>query len=449
MILDHGLLNIPKKLEVLLRDFDNYTYFLLKGGRGGAKSQTIGRFLLTLAERYQLRIVCGRETQVNISESVHSLLSDLIKEYKLAFDVYKTKIVHKETGSLMNFRGFREQGVFNIQGMEGVNITWIDEAQALTKPTLDVLIPTLMRRVKNPKVIFSMNPHVVDDAVVEMFKDRDDCLTIDINYNENEYCPKSLIHEAEECKKKDIDDYNHIWLGEPLDKSEDSVFNFTEMNRSLENHYKLRPGYGTRVAGFDIARYGDDKCACVILQQMGALHWEEVYCEEWGHKDLNYSTGRILTIINENKVDKAIIDEDGIGSGPLDTLQKGRQLDFITGFRNPSIGYKDNKEYANHRTVNAYRLKKMFLDEHIHLHSEPLIKELATIKYTYDHQQRKILISKDVMRKKFQIKSPNMADALIMAVSLTDDVQSEQDVQYSRQQPYSAEESLFGIAGVK
>ncbi len=349
----------------------------------------------------------------------------------------------------MNFRGFREQGVFNIQGMEGVNITWIDESQALTKPTLDVLIPTLMRRVNNPKVIFSMNPHVIDDAVVEMFKDRDDCLIIDINYDENEYCPQSLIHEADECKKKDMADYDHIWMGKPLDKSEDAVFNFTEMNLSKENHYPLRQGYGLRIAGFDIARYGDDKCACIILQQMGSLHWEEVFVDEWGNTDLNTTSGRILSIINEHKVDKAIIDEDGIGSGPLDSLQKGRQLDFIVGFRNPSISYKDNKDYSNNRTVNTYKLKKMFLEEHIHLHNDSLIKELSTLKYTYDNMQRKILVSKDMMRNKYKVKSPNKADALIMAVSLIGDMVEQQDRQYSRQPTYSVEESLFGLAGVR
>lgn len=445
-----SLLDIPEKLKPLIAEFNHFHYFLLKGGRGGGKTQAVARFLLTLAEKYNLRIVCGREIQVNIAESVHSVFVDLIKDHTLAFEILQNKIIHRVSGSTIHFRGFREQGAFNIQGMEGVDITWIDEAQAITKITLDHLIPTIMRlKTGNPKVIFSMNPHVVDDAVVEMFRGREDCLAIDINYNENEYCPPLLTKEAEICKDKDTADYEHIWLGKPLDKSEDAVYTYIELTQALESTYPLRKGYGLRIGGFDIARYGDDKCAAYVLQQMGALHWEEVFCDEWGHKDLNYTTGRILAIINEQKLDHAIIDEDGIGGGPLDTLRQGRGMDTVTGFRNPTIAYSDNKDYANERTVNAYKLKKMLTDEHIHFKSEPLIKELTQIKYTYDHQQRKILISKQMMRSKFKIKSPNMADACIMAVSGIGKVQATQERHYRPQYTESPEESLFKLAGVK
>ena len=63
--------------------------------------------------------------------------------------------------------------------------------------------------------------------------------------------------------------------------------------------------------------------------------------------------------------------------------------------------------------------------------------------------QRKILISKDMMRNKYKVKSPNMADALIMAVSLIGDVVEVQERQYSHHAAYSQEESLFGLAGVR
>ena len=442
-----SLLEIPKKLQPIITEFNNYRYFLIEGGRGGGKSQTIARILLTLAEKYLLRIVCGREIQKNITESVHSLMSDLVRSFKLAFEVYATKIVHLTSQTQINFRGFREQGAFNIQGMEGIDITWIDEAQAITKQTRDVLIPTI--RKDNAKIIFTMNRHVADDPVYEFCKDRADCLHIHLDYFDNPFCTNALKHEAEECKKKDIDDYNHIWLGVPLDKSEDSVFNYSELEEATKNKHILAPSYGMRLAGFDIARYGDDKCACVIIQQMGALHWEEIYTDQWGQKDLNYTTGRILSIINEQNVTKSIIDEDGIGSGPLDTLQQGRGMDNIVGFRNPSIAYSDNKDYANNRTVNTYKLKKMLLDSHMALNNEELIKELLTMKFTYDHQQRKILISKELMRTKFKIKSPNLADALIMAISLIGAVKSKQDTQYRPRQMASPEENLFSLAGVR
>ena len=156
--------------------------------------------------------------------------------------------------------------------MEGISLLWIDESQALTKQTLDVLIPTI--RKEDAKVIFTMNPHVHNDPILVMLAHRSDCLVIDINYDENPFCPAALIKEANECRKLSEKDYEHIWLGKPLDMSEDSLYSLEELVRGKNNPHILAPGYGIRVAGFDIARYGDDKCACVILQQMGALHWE-------------------------------------------------------------------------------------------------------------------------------------------------------------------------------
>jgi phage terminase large subunit len=146
-------------------EFDKYRYFILEGGRGGGKSQAVGRLFLYLADCYNLRMVCGREVQNSIKESVYTLMAELARVYNLNFDILASEIRHRElarvynlnfdilaseirhrsSGSTMSFRGFREQGAFNIQGMEGVDVLWIDEAQAITKKTLDVLIPTIRK----------------------------------------------------------------------------------------------------------------------------------------------------------------------------------------------------------------------------------------------------------------------------------------------------------------
>jgi hypothetical protein len=227
------------------------------------------------------------------------------------------------------------------------------------------------------------------------------------------------------------------------------VYSAAELQYSKTNKYNLRDGYGIRVAGFDIARYGDDKCAVVVLQQMGALHWETILVDEWDHKDLNYTTGRILHTSNQQNVAKAIIDEDGLGSGPFDTFSKGRGLDYFVGFRNPVIGYQNNKEFGNPRTINAYKARRMLMDGHLHIMDDSLIDELMTIKYTFDHNQRRILVSKEKMRAD-GFKSPNLADALIMAVSLIGTVSDQQNAEYQPKLSHtSKEESLFTIAGIR
>ena len=440
------LLNVPEKLMPCLTELNAFRYILAEGGRGGGKSQSFARFLTYLADRHTLRIVCGRETQNSIAESVYSVFTDLIRKYDLNFTIQSSKIISRATGSVINFRGFREQGAFNIQGMEGIDILWIDEAQAITKQTLDVLIPTI--RKDSAKIFFSMNRHVADDPVYDMFIGRKDCKHIYINYYDNEFCTDALKVEADACKQKSEEDYKHIWLGHPLDKSEDAVFSFDELNACKEVDFALRDSYGLKLGGFDIARFGDDKCGCVAIQQLGALHWRVCYVDQWGKKDLNYTTGHILMTSTQQEFEKSIIDEDGIGAGPLDTLNKGRGLDNFVGFRNPPIGFKDDQFYANNRTKNTYKLKDMILKGHLQIDDDELIKELATLRYTFDNHQRRILISKKVMKEKFKIKSPNLADALIMAVSLIGEIEYAQTNQY-RPHQQAPECDLLATAGIR
>lgn len=445
------ILQVPTKLLPLIKEFNNKRYFLIDGGRGGGKSHAVARWILYLAEKYNIRIVCGRETQNSIKESVYSILTDLIQEYNLNFLVFAKSIVHRETKTEINFRGFREQGAFNIQGMEGVDIVWIDESQALTKQTLDVLIPTIIRK-ETAKIIFTMNRFVRNDPVYSQFIDDYECLPIHLNYTDNPFCSNALKAEADKCKKRSEEDYNHIWLGLPLDKTEDSVFTHSEIDLASKAIYPLRQGYGMKLAGFDIARFGDDKCACVMLTQMGALHWAVSYVDQWDHKSTVFTQGRIGELVREYKVEKAIIDEDGLGGGPLDNVRYGSREGLYEGFRNPSLSYDKDKFFGNPRTVNTYKLKDMIGKGHIHITDEKLLEEIQTLRYEYDNNQRKILVSKDKMKKQ-GVKSPNLADALIMAVSLIEGIKKAQDNQYGygsiRTNRKTADDNLFNIAGVR
>lgn len=442
------ILQMPEKLLPFIIKINDHRYFLSEGGRGGGKSQAMARIFLYLGEQRKLRMVCGRETQNSISESVYSILCDIIRQENLAYDILTTKISHKVSGTVINFRGFRQQGAFNIQGMEGVDVLWIDEAQAITKQTLDILIPTI--RKDKAKIYFTMNRHQEYDPVYQFLIDRKDCLHVHINYDDNPFCTQALRDEAAVCKGKSEADYAHIWMGEPMIHLEDSIFTYRELKETRHNHHPMVEGYGYRVGGFDIARYGDDKCAAVVIQQMGAIKWEMVFGDQWDHKDLNYTSGRILTTSAEQMLDRAVIDEDGIGAGPLDTLQKGRGLDYFIGFKNLPMGFSTNKEYGNVRTMNVYKLKDLVAKGWITITDEETIRELCTLKYTYDHYQRKILVSKDKMRTKFNLKSPNLADALIMAVSQIGEIKYDQDEKYQTRQPaYSKEGNLFANAGIR
>ena len=231
-------------------------------------------------------------------------------------------------------------------------------------------------------------------------------------------------------------------------EQDDFVFTYQELLASKNAIYPMREGYGLRLAGYDIARYGNDKCAVVVLSQMGAQHWQTAFIDQWEHKDLNYTTGRIFSTSNEQRVDKSIIDEDGIGAGPLDNLNKGRQLANYVGFRNPPLSYEENKFFGNRRTLNAFKVKDMVAKGWLCISNDDLIDELMTLKFTYDNHQRRILVSKEKMRKE-GIKSPNLADALIMVVSMIGEINYAQDIQYYRQPAYAKETNFMADAGIR
>ena len=87
---------------------------------------------------------------------------------------------YKELSTKMGKYWGSPQENYAVEGLEGIDVLWIDEGQAITKQTLDVLIPTI--RKEKAKIFFSMNRHVEHDPVYETFYNRPDCLHIHLNY---------------------------------------------------------------------------------------------------------------------------------------------------------------------------------------------------------------------------------------------------------------------------
>jgi hypothetical protein len=230
-------------------------------------------------------------------------------------------------------------------------------------------------------------------------------------------------------------------------EEDDFLFKLEELESARKCEFSVREGYGLRLAGFDVARYGQDKCACVCIQQMGALVWQVCHVEQWEKKDLDYTTGRILSTAFELRSEENIIDEDGIGAGPLDVINKGRGYQY-TGFRNRPLSYQENQFFGNPRTENAFKLKEMIVKGHLSMPYQELIEQLLTLKFKFMDDGRRVLVSKEKMRLD-GLKSPDLADALIMAVSLIGPKKMEQDRQYFRQPVYSKEESLFKVGGIR
>lgn len=201
----------PDKLKPL---FQPKRYKVLHGGRGGAKSWGVARALLILGANKPLRILCAREFQNSMDQSVHKLLSDQIMAMGLDshYEIQKTLIKGKN-GTEFSFEGLRNN-IKSIKSFEGADICWVEEAQSVTKQSWDTLIPTI--RKAGSEIWITFNPELEEDETYKRFvlSPPADSWIQQINFNDNPWFPDVLRAEMEETRKRSEGEYRHIWLGE-------------------------------------------------------------------------------------------------------------------------------------------------------------------------------------------------------------------------------------------
>lgn len=407
------ILTMPDKVLPMVTDFNDFRSFLLEGGRGSGKSHSVARFLLFLGEERKLRIVCGREIATNIEESVYALLKDLIEEYSLAYEVMAYKIKHHTSGTVFTFKGFREQGNVSVKGLEGVDILWIDEAQSISKSTLDIIVPTI--RKDSAKIFFTMNRHLREDAVPEYCIGRDDNLHVKINYNENPFCPLSLKVEAESCRVKSQRDYDHIWMGEPLQQADDFLFNFHKLHKVFDIKPFGETVFKQRVLGIDFAAQGNDLCVATILDRVTNQHWKLAERIPWDESDTMVSVGKIVNMIGEFKPDVTMLDIGGMGKPVFDRLSEVK-MDIIP-FDGGSTEGVDTKVYGNKRAQGYYQVRDWLDSEFLLMDDKDreVTKELEKIKMKYRSTGVRMIQSKVDMKKELGY-SPDNADSIMMAI---------------------------------
>ena len=408
------ILNLPPKLLPMVAEFNDFTYFYLEGGRGSGKTHSAARFILYLAEHRKIRVVCGRELQANIEESVYTVLKDLIAQYNLAYDVFAHKIVHKFSGSEFRFKGFREHGSVSVKGLEGVDILWIVEAQSITKTTLEIIIPTVMRN-QTAKIFFTMNRYMRDDAVHEFCAGRADVKHITINYFENPHCSLSLKNEAEILRLRSERDYNHVWLGHPLSQADDFLFNYDKLHESIGRLPFGETFYKQRVLGIDFAAQGNDQCVATVLDRMSNQHWQITERLPWDEPDTTVSIGKIVDLIGRTKPDVTILDIGGMGKPVFDRLMELKQN--IIPFDGGTTQGVDTDHYRNLRAQSYHQLRDWFDSGFLCIHEKDrvVIKELEKIRFKYLSNGVRLLLSKQEF-KSDNTYSPDNADSLNMAV---------------------------------
>jgi len=254
--------NIPKAYIPLFKQ--EYRYYVYYGGRGGGKSENIAQCLIIMATQQKLRILCGREIQGSIKESVKSMLESWIEKLDLS-DVFITKnqtIICKLNGSEFIFLGFSKLKATQIKSISNIDITWFEEADVMSERSYELIIPSVMRKPKSFCIV-SFNPHLESDVIYKNFileKPPKDSFVCKVNDVDNPFFEKSGLkyerdNDLERVKLGYItqDFYNWKWKGEILRQVKGALFKDDTINAMANNNIFRRGDYTRLIIAVDPA----------------------------------------------------------------------------------------------------------------------------------------------------------------------------------------------------
>jgi phage terminase large subunit len=200
----------PVKMASL---FDKARYKVYYGGRGAGKSHSAAKALLILGAKSQIRVLCAREYQTSIKDSVHKLLCDQIELMNLhGFYEITQSSIRGKNGSEFAFVGLKNN-VANVKSYEGVDYCWVEEAQTVSRHSWNTLIPTI--RKEGSEIWITFNPELETDETYQRFVVRppEQAVVQKINWSDNPWFPEVLALEKDSLKSRDPSAYQTVWEG--------------------------------------------------------------------------------------------------------------------------------------------------------------------------------------------------------------------------------------------
>jgi len=470
-------LQVPSKFLPVLTSIKRF--IVLIGGRGSAKSESMGGFLTMKAQTEAADILCGREFQSSIDDSVHKLLKMLIQDrlQLQGFNCMEQKI-DCLTGGGFRFKGFARNSSA-VKSAQGFKASWIEEAQTLSKESIQDLTPTI--RAEGSQLFFTANPKSSADPfskrfivpyLKELTRDgiyEDDLhLIIVMNWRDNPWFPAEL--ESERLWDKENlprAEYDHIWEGAFSDHVENSIIPAEWFDAAIDAHVKL--GFvpkGVKVVSHDPSDKGpDDKGLCL---RHGSVILD---VQEKAGLDVNEGCDWAVDYAINEQADVYIWDCDGLGASlRRQTLESiaGKKMQHVEfrggkGVDNPKQTYqrvdshsnvraKSNEEtFKNRRAQYYWMLRDRFYkayqavekgkyidpDELISLSSN--ISNMAALRAEVCRIPRRpngigliqIMSKEEMARQKPAIASPNMADSMMMSLATPPPKQSDAPLKFA------------------
>lgn len=453
-------IQIPAKLRPILTTKKRLVAVI--GGRSSAKSESIGRILLMRCQIEGADILCGREFQNSIDDSVHKLLRSLIEKLGInGFDV-KDKKINCLTGGGFRFRGFSRNSDA-VKSAQDFKYSWIEEAQSLSQQSIDDLLPTI--RATGSQLFFTANPQssadpfsqrfivpFLNDLLKHGFYEDDMHLVIVANWRDNPWHGELEAQRLWDKKHLPRARYDWIWEGAFNDEVEDSIIKTEWFDAAIDAHEKLgfKPS-GAIVVSHDPSDSGPDDKGLVIRRGSVVLE-----AESRAFGDAEDGMDWALTRAIEVNADVFTWDCDGLGVSLkriVNTALKGKRIEIHMFHGSGEVEHKNqvyrplgvgsnirgekekkNKDvFLNKRGQYYWRLREKFIatynaveknqwidpEEMISISSgvtdiRVLRSEVCRVPRKFNSLGKIQIMSKEDM-KKLKIKSPNLGDSLMMA----------------------------------
>ena len=383
-----------------------YRIKIAHGGRGaGAKSYGASSIAIQRLHREKLRMCCFREVQRSLEESSYRLMVDTIA--RLGYKGWKitNEYLDSPVGSHIIFRGLKDmRAADQMKSLEGYDIFWLEEASAISKESLMVLLPTL--RKPGSELWATLNREAEKDPIIAEFWDspRTDVLRVELEEGkiDNPWFPDVLEQERITAYQNNPDEAMHVWGGKPRVQGDNAVLSRVAIRDAMDRQPDPNSPKVPKEIGVDVARFGSDKTE--MYKREGAVVVDH---KEMAKKDTVEVANAAWEFAGKSKDVVIKVDDTGVGGGVTDNLRRlGANVIPINFGGSP----KDKEKY----TTVADEMWFGLPIEQIVIPNDPLLmEELAGRKYEYDKIGRRVIEPKKKFRERYN-RSPDKADALLL-----------------------------------
>lgn len=374
-------------------------YKLTYGGRGSSKSWGVASLLVQDLTENPHRLVCCREVQKSIAESSYRLIVDTILRLQKKGWEIKNETIDHENGSHIIFRGLRDMRASrSIKSLEGYDRCWLEEAQSISKESLDLLIPTI--RKDGAEIWACWNPETPDDPI-ERLKKREGAVCVELNWQDNPWFTEKSRADMQADYDEDPDNAEHVWGGKFRKQGDNCIMNRVSIREAMN---RIADNEGAISIGVDCARFGNDRTTMFKRKGLQLIEYK-VYKKTSMVDEANY----FEIFCGRDKNVHACIDGGGVGGGLIDILRD-------RGYRNiteVNFGEKamDTDKYDSAASEMWFTFP---LSEAGIIDIPELMNELSDRRYKFNNKGQKCVESKDDYKKRHGGKSPDLADGLLL-----------------------------------